>query len=1440
MKHSALARPLGSALFGVLLVCLLATTSCRSNKDDPQDTASDSLPATIETIPDTHPPASESETDEPPTPAGQVTATLYPSAALPDYEQYTSARRIKEVLSQGKTYAFSLNAKKFYRNGDLLDGAQGAVYLSSDGTLILAAEALKACLAGSAPSGSTPEEVAASLGMEVAVYDNKLVLFYEGELPLHTYEDLYTYEAMYLYLVDAEETEILNAFIDLPDRVSNNTSNTVYYTSPDLNLGVQTSVYYAQMGQTNGLSSAPALVAGEGKHENNFTTVRIYNDQQTCITQFLAFEASVKGGVQVAAAAVGDETLIATAPFAAYDGAGGDVRVFDAYGLLRMTLSVRDVIPGPYTILTGRFAPDVSDEVLLVASQTADADGALSYAILSLSDGSVLFKHTLDCSFAVGESKSGVPVLLSARTGEREDTLILHFPTVQGLYEGSAATADFPNAGVTLPADAVAVSASNVIGQRYIVSLPPREGDENRSFITVLSDESSVGEELDVGFMENRFYSSYYTDGYNDDRYVSRGSALHIRTDLGNNVMNRLKSCKTEAEVDAYFANAQYADYRFTQTALYADSLSNQYLFYESCFTHRWNKTANTQVLAEYVDATTGSQKYVAIGKSGEYIDYEEIGNAYYNGTYADGILELAKLRLYPLRSFLQGTAPAFRGNGANPEHLVNVSPVHEHEINVPDSVGDYNLSMIEGFRHHLLKLYGSVGNINMRFGTSFASIADIDAPRDAGRGAWDAYSGDYFTEWTMYNRSIVSKRIMEAYREALLAGYPPESITAHQIPEGEAVSGFLGQADTRLTPIDIALTCGTAYGGTRYGFIVRGGNFISNANAMGHWSTSIGEYCAMQDSPGAAYKQLEYLWERGVRMINHITFTDAQEAAEAEAIRRLMEKNLPRPGYTGGTSGSVTVAEDGRAYNIVQIGAGADSDSTGLLKSIDANGKWEGTVYLVPFHTEIRATAIEAMKTPTEGTKNRFSTGILPTIKNADQVEVTFVAAYHGEGKAFVTCEVYHDGCLMEPSVTSYDLTSTRTPYRYVLSNQLYETALEVVVTIHTPDEDMEGVVLENMTATLQTETAAFTYYDGSDADQISRAHVGGVTFDLLDRDEKRGTGESLMPPPPEDDEPQDRPADAPLYIADPATMANDSYAYMTYVTDKGHYALFDGAHEDTDNDPSVLVMNGEAIPGTFIAVMYRTLAKGNNLRGEFFAGSGGGAVGGSSTVFSYINDGRWHYQIIDVAAHPDMTGKMAYIRYDYFNAANHTIDVAYVAVFDSMEHAESYCAKALVALEETEQEQVILFHTSIDYVNGSGPNGTSHYTSRGGNTDAGCDVIDGAADQKTTDETGCLTVGGWCGTSGGVNRYVWTVDGTTWYDCASGGRDGEPIDGHYAGIGFTDALKNGMFNIGDDLCADLSAYKGTTVDVTFGFVPERHPSQVVAFVQITGVEVK
>ncbi len=1066
-----------------------------TDAETPPETAPETLAETDgETVAETLP---EAET-APPSPA-----VLYPAASLPAYEQYTSEARIERVLSVRPSCALALGGTSCYRNGILTDGGDDALVRASDGALTVKGAAVAALLGKADIPDGSPEAVARALGMSATVYDDKLVLFCEGEAPLHTYHDLYTFEAMYLCMTDADEEERIHAFIDLPARVSNHTSNTVFYTDPDLNLGVQTSVYHAQMGAISVLPAGPSIVAGEGKHKDNFTTVRVFNEQQTAIAQFLAFGADVKGGVQVAAARVGEETLIATAAYADHDGADGDVRIFDAFGLLRMTVTVHDEFAGPYTIATGRLMPDVADEVLLIAPQTTDEDGTLPYVILSLSEGTVLARHAW-----TGELPASASVALSVRVAaDGEDSLVAYVHATQSVYEGSAATCILTRADITLPADATGVSTSNLAGERYTVSLPEREESADRSLLGVVDADGDTTREVDVGFRENRFFSALYTSGFNDDKYVSRGDFCHVRTDLYSHAILQIPAGNGDA-VGNYFSALSYRDFGCWDIQGYADRLPNDYLFLEPCFSHRWLKTDYTNNLAAAADPLTGERVYVSMGRDGQYREYNEVGVTYHIGTYADGILDLAKLRLYPLRSFLRGTAPAFRGENGTPEHLVGVSPVHEHEIHVPGSAGDYNSAMIEGFRYHMLARYGSIEQINRTFGTSFATADALDPPRGLNRGTWDAYEGAYYIEWVLYNRSIVSKRIMEAYREALLAGFPPEAISTHQMPEAEAVPGTLGVSLDRLTPVDIALSCGTAYGGTRYGTVYHDSyNLVRFANRMGHNSITLGEYCSRTYEKGTAYTQIKDFWSRGVRMVHHIPLGDAGfEASDASAIRRLEEENQPRPGYTGGTSGTLDVRQGDTAYRIVQIGEGADSKQEGLLKSIDAEGNWEGTVYLVPFHTQMHVEKLPAIKTPVSGTANRFSTGVLGTIKNAAQVEVTLTAAAATPG-ATLTFEVYHKGNLLADSVTVYTLTDTATPYRYVLSNQLYEDGLEVVVTVTGADgsNDLSGVTLSDISATLQTEKADFYFYSGTSAIRNCSAHAGGVSFDILDR-ERRG----------------------------------------------------------------------------------------------------------------------------------------------------------------------------------------------------------------------------------------------------------------------------------------------------------------------------------------------
>ena len=296
-------------------------------------------------------------------------------------------------------------------------------------------------------------------------------------------------------------------------------------------------------------------------------------------------------------------------------------------------------------------------------------------------------------------------------------------------------------------------------------------------------------------------------------------------------------------------------------------------------------------------------------------------------------------------------------------------------------------------------------------------------------------------------------------------------------------------------------LSCGTAYGGTRYSETSQTDNLVVDAHNMGHSSITLGEFSSNQRNTSSgkntAYNMLKSYWNNGLRFAHIICTSTTYKDAEIHAFKTLYNENQPRPGYTGGTTGAVSVSLKDKQYTIVQIG---NSSKTGLLKSIDTAGKWEGTVYLVPFHTKVNVAELTMAQNA-----NVFSTGSqLQYIKNADQVEITFAAAKVGEGRAWVEIAVYNNGGVMAESVTTYELTGTMSAYRYVLSNQLYDNngGLEVRVTFHSDSEnDMDSIVVDDMYATFQSEVADYYYFGDAQQYTSSKAHQGGVTFDLLDR---------------------------------------------------------------------------------------------------------------------------------------------------------------------------------------------------------------------------------------------------------------------------------------------------------------------------------------------------
>lgn len=1014
----------------------------------------------------------------------------YSEQPLPDYTQFLPENSIKAFFDDRGGSAYCDGATIYFMNGEYKN-SDTALCETDGGALYITTEQY---------GRKTPKEMAEEMGAQYIVYDDKLAVFSFKENFADKFSDIYTLEALAMKLKGASETDITNAFIKLPNFISNGSSNSVYFTEPNLNLGIQTEIYGIQADSQNTgyekVSKAPMIVAGQGENGTNNTLIRVFNESQACTAQFLAFPPEVQGGVIVKAgkSAAGQNLIVA----AAYDGtknSAKSIKVFDTFGSLRYSFAPKGV-EAPFAIQTGKFIEGSDKDYIFVASKFSDGVNA-KYELYDIDNGS--FVKSIDGGF--DKNIKSQRIVLSDYSAEDENTsyqkILVTFKESKTVYILDCSKSKWEASNVQLGENATGAYGSAFSGQ-IIASLDEDTFSNVQVYGSGASDHLE-GELVNVGFKENRFYSTFAKK--NPEGYVDYAEFNHIRADLNSGVMDKLNRIGegNTAAVTKYLDNTTYKDWLFKISAQEISKYHNQYNVWEPCFTHRWNTMQATKNLVEVIDKATNAPAYASIGRDNQSGVYKELESAFLIGTYADGVLDLAKLRIYPLRNFLQQLAVEFRGTSGEPEKLVDVSPVHEQEINVAGSVGDYHPLMIEGFRKYLMGLYGSVENINRRFGTNFMSEGEIDAPRfdpedtsvlKESRGDWDVYGkSDYFTQWSLYTRLMVNKRILEAYREAMIAGFPPEAINAHQIPEGDAVSGFLGEADTRISPTDVVSICGTAYGGTRYGYFCNDmNNFLQLAYNGGHNNITLGEYSALSDETDKTYGQLKYLFDHGVKF-THMILPYSENSpmykrvkkAETDAILQLQQENNPRTAATGGTGASVAVKTGDASYNIVQIGG---NDKNGLLKSVKQDGSWDGTVYLVPFRAQIRLKEIAMVNNG-----DSFTSEQIKGLQYGDQVELTFLAS-SANGNATATIELYHGGCLLENATVQYNLTSDMTPYRYVLSNQLSLEDVQIKITFS------GNVNVDGMQCVSQVEEAAHKYF----GDTTAAASKGGVSFDIIE----------------------------------------------------------------------------------------------------------------------------------------------------------------------------------------------------------------------------------------------------------------------------------------------------------------------------------------------------
>ena len=747
--------------------------------------------------------------------------------------------------------------------------------------------------------------------------------------------------------------------------------NLVFRDAPTLDLGVHTEVYGRLVPTLVPLG--PMLVAGEGENPENHTLVRVYNRYQACTAQFLAYSPAVTGGVRVAAAKVNGDVLIATAPIAC--DWTRDLRVFRRDGTLALLIKVRETLDSatlkqglgnqtlrraapevhewlpPFVIATGHFLSSSEDEQLAVARRRVLGGDEPAVRLYSLKDGALLKEFAFPWSAGVLDRRE---MHLAVKHESARDRLI-----VQEMHSKTVAFLDFDSLAYAC-AQPGGLSAGQAVYESAFVSNGVVATGPEPVLSTVTPFPSLVkAKPQDAGEHENRFWyclpdrETIGTGTAVNGKYVRPGVHCHWRIDHWG-----------PKPLDPANNDPACWDYNYFSSSVVQDHFKQ---LVPSNYQPGFINGTFAKTDAQEKDEETGLLKYQKLQA-----DNKTKGGIAY--TPSGDLAE--KFFFWRMRSMLQNLAVDVRRFDPDTNYI-GVSPMHEI-----GSGGDWNPECIRGYRDYLLVKYGSLENINRRFGTAFKSLrlSDFDAPRGGNRGKWDSKASDYWREWLIYDRYTVQTMQFRGYRECLLAGLPPESVKGHMIPDTYVYGGdFTGNREVTSTgcPIEAMLTAGVSFGCTRYALTFkRPFNWLQGVWSSGHALAINGEYGIYTESlPEEGVQQTEWLFEHGLEFLLYTHPEGMFGGKETlEGLARVNASGRPRPGVTGGvgevratsvmereysraeTSGAKAYVphETGtvRPIDIVAIGTGPERG--GLLKSVDQQGFWDGLVYLQPFHSHI------------------------------------------------------------------------------------------------------------------------------------------------------------------------------------------------------------------------------------------------------------------------------------------------------------------------------------------------------------------------------------------------------------------------------------------------------------------------------------------------------
>jgi hypothetical protein len=262
-----------------------------------------------------------------------------------------------------------------------------------------------------------------------------------------------------------------------------------------------------------------------------------------------------------------------------------------------------------------------------------------------------------------------------------------------------------------------------------------------------------------------------------------------------------------------------------------------------------------------------------------------------------------------------------------------------------------------------------------------------------------------------------------------------------------------------------------------------------------------IGEYQSLTPDADLAYQQLAYMQGHGIQFIHCMNWPQGHDRGYNDALRaaleRLVREDKPRPGLTGGTGQVRAVVTGDRRYDIVSLGT--QQTNTGLLKSVRADGSWEGSVYVVPFHAHIDIEPL-AEEDQTTLTDQPLSFGPFEGIDAGNLIELSFFGQATGE--AAVSLRLYHHGVELPAQRARYPqslpISAARRHYRCLVRVQIDTDDLRIELGSGDPGADtwlQQRVELTDLAVVRHTERTT-KLKKGVFAGE---RHEGGVTFDII-----------------------------------------------------------------------------------------------------------------------------------------------------------------------------------------------------------------------------------------------------------------------------------------------------------------------------------------------------